>query len=81
MTERLPTERLAQEAQNFLNALAEKALESISERLGQTTDQLVDYMEHGGPGIKSGISGLTALAAAKSPFRAAVNVGATRFKE
>ncbi|MGH3388571.1 MAG: SRPBCC family protein [Actinomadura sp.] len=81
VTERLPTERLAQEAQNFLNALAEKALESISERLSQTTDQLVDYMEHGGPGIKSAISGLTALVAVNSPFRVATNVGATGLKE
>jgi uncharacterized membrane protein len=81
MTERLPTERLAQEAQNFLNAFAEKALASISERLSQTTDQLVGYMEHGGPGIKSGISGPTALAAGKAPSRAAVNGGAAGFKE
>jgi uncharacterized membrane protein len=56
-------------------------LASISERISQTTDQLVYHMEHGDPGIKSAISGLTALAAGKSPFRAAVNAGATGLKE
>jgi polyketide cyclase/dehydrase/lipid transport protein len=80
-TERLPTERLAQEAQNFLDALAEKALASISERLGDSTDRLIDYLEHGGPGVKSAVSGVRSLAAGKSPFRAAMSAGFTGLKE
>ncbi|MGH3388164.1 MAG: SRPBCC family protein [Actinomadura sp.] len=80
-TDRLPTERLSQEVQNFLDALAEKALASIGERLGESTDRLVDYLEHGGPGIKSAISGVRSLAAGKSPFRAAMSAGATGLKE
>ncbi|GAA2405436.1 hypothetical protein GCM10010191_11600 [Actinomadura vinacea] len=81
LTEGLPTERLAQEAQNFLNALAERALLSISDKLSESTDQLVDHLEQGGPGIKSAVSGLTALVAGKSPFRAAASAGATGLKE
>jgi uncharacterized membrane protein len=80
-TEQLPTERLAREAQNFLDALADKALASITERLGESTDRLVDFLEHGGPGIKSAVSGVRALAAGKSPFRAAMSAGVTGLKE
>src|SRR4051812_10934495 len=77
----LPTERLAQEAQNFLNAFAEKALVSIGEKLGETTDRLVEHIEHGGPGVKSAVAGLTSLAEGKSPLRAAMSAGVTGLKE
>jgi uncharacterized membrane protein len=54
---------------------------SIGEKLGETTERLTDYLEHGGPGIKSALSGVRALAAGKSPFRAALSAGATGLKE
>jgi hypothetical protein len=77
----LPTERLAHEAQNFLNAFAEKALASISDKLSETTGRLVEYVEHGGPGVKSALAGATSLAEGKSPLRAAMSAGVTGLKE
>src|SRR5256885_3759579 len=77
----LPTKRLAKEAQNLLNAVAERALTSVTDRLGGTAERLIDRLEHGGPGVKSAMSGAKALAAGKSPFRAALSAGKTGMAE
>jgi len=77
----LPTERLAKEGQNLLNALAERALTSVTDRLGDSAERLIDRLEHGGPGTKSALSGAKALATGKSPFRAALSAGKTGVAE
>jgi uncharacterized membrane protein len=81
VSQALPTKRLAKEAQNLLNALAERALTSVAGKLGGTAERLIDRLEHGGPGVKSALSGAKALAAGKSPFRAALGAGKTGVAE
>jgi uncharacterized membrane protein len=81
VTESLHTGRLSHEAQNFVGAVAEKAVDSVSGRISQATDRLIDKIDQGGPGVKSAVSGLKALAEGKSPLRAAVSAGATGLKE
>lgn len=77
LAQQLPTKRLANEAQNLLNAMAERALTSVADKLGGSAERLIDRLEHGGPGLKSALSGAKALIAGKSPFRAALSAGKT----
>lgn len=77
LSQQLPTKRLANEAQKLLNATAERALTSVAHRLGGSAERLIDRLEHGGPGVKSALSGAKALIAGKSPFRAALSAGKT----
>jgi uncharacterized membrane protein len=77
----LNTERLSKETRNFLNALAERALKTASEKLTGTTERVVERLEGGGPGVKSALSGATALVEGKSPVRAALKAGMTGLKE
>lgn len=73
----LPTKRLATEVQNLLNALAERALTSVADRLVDSGERLIGRLEHGGPGAKSALSGAKALVAGKSAFGAALSAGKT----
>jgi uncharacterized membrane protein len=86
LTEGLPTQRLAREAKNFLEAFAEKALASVgsmvTEKVGEATRGLLSQVgDQGGPGAKAAVSGVTALAEGKSPMRAALGAGMTGLKE
>jgi uncharacterized membrane protein len=81
LLESLQTHRLSKETQNFLNALAEKALKKVSEKISETTERVVERLEGGGPGVKAALSGATALIEGKSPVRAALKAGATGLKE
>ena len=80
-TEGLPTERLKQEAQNLLGAVAERALLSASDKIDRVTHRLAERIDEGGPGMTSAVGGITALAKGKSPARAAVGAGAAGLKE
>jgi hypothetical protein len=75
----LQTHRLSKEAQNFLNALMERALSKLGEKLGSSTERLVERLEN--PGAKAALSGATKLAEGKSPLRAALSAGLTGIKE
>jgi uncharacterized membrane protein len=81
VTEGLHAGRLSQEAQNFIGALADRAVDTVSAKLSEATDKLIDRMDQGGPGVKSAVSGLKALAEGKSPFRAVASAGAAGIKE
>jgi uncharacterized membrane protein len=86
LTEGLPTNRLAREAKNFLEAFAERALASVGGMVTQkvseaTSGLLAQVGEQGGPGVKAAVSGVTALAEGKSPARAALGAGMTGIKE
>src|SRR4051812_19227050 len=88
LTDGLPTQRLAQEARNFLEQFAQRALASVgqkvSEKVTETTQGLLQRageQDGGGPGVKAAVSGVKALTEGKSPFRAALGAGATGLKE
>lgn len=84
----LPTQRLAQEARNLLEAFAERVLASVGDKVSDKVDEvsqgLLDKLgneDGGGPGVKAAVSGLTALTEGKSPVRAALGAGMTGLKE
>jgi uncharacterized membrane protein len=87
LAEGLPTQRLAQEARSLLEAFAEKALASVSEKVGttvsETTHRLIEKVESGdaGAGVKAAVSGVKALTEGKGLFRAVLGAGATWLKE
>jgi uncharacterized membrane protein len=88
LTEALPTQRLAQEAKNLLEAFAEKMLSSVGDKVSSKVNEVshgllekVGGEDGGGPGVKAAISGLTALNEGKGPMRAALGAGMTGIKE
>jgi uncharacterized membrane protein len=84
VTEGLPTERLAQEAKNLLEAFAQKALAAVGQKVTETTRGLLEKAQSadgGGPGVQAAVSGVQALTEGKSPLRAALGAGATGLKE
>ena len=81
LAKELPTARLAEEGRNLLRALALRAVTDVSKKVGDTTDRLTDYAEHGGPGLKAVASGAQALADGKSPAGAAMGGAVTGIKE
>jgi hypothetical protein len=84
LTEGLPIQRLADETLNFLEALTERALDSIADRASESTQKLLDRAEGargGGPGLQAAISGMTALVEDKGLVRAGLRAGGTFLKE
>ncbi|MEU6427195.1 SRPBCC family protein [Microbispora sp. NPDC046973] len=55
--EALPTQRLGQEFQNLATAVAERALSRVAERIDGLAGRLTDYVEHGGSGLFSALTG------------------------
>src|SRR5690349_3994228 len=53
----LPTQRLGQEFQNLATAVAERALSRVTERIDGLAGRLTDYVEHGGSGLLSAVTG------------------------
>ncbi|GLX08299.1 SRPBCC family protein [Microbispora sp. NBRC 16548] len=53
----LPTQRLGQEFQNLATAVAERALSRVAERIDGLAGRLTDYVEHGGSGLLSALTG------------------------
>ncbi|MEV5741154.1 SRPBCC family protein [Microbispora rosea] len=53
----LPTQRLGQEFQNLATAVAERALSRVTERIDGLAGRLTDYVEHGGSGLFSALTG------------------------
>ena len=49
----LPTDQLKQELGSFLGALAHRAIEVGTEKVGSATEMLTDYAENGGPTVKA----------------------------
>jgi uncharacterized membrane protein len=83
-----PTQRLTEEARGLLEAFADKALASITEKVSdkvtETTQHLLEKIESGenaSPGVKAAVSGVRALTEGKGPLRAALGAGATGLKE
>ncbi|MEU7939398.1 SRPBCC family protein [Microbispora bryophytorum] len=53
----LPTQRLGQEFQNLSTAVAERALSRVTEKIDGLAGRLTDYVEHGGAGLFSALTG------------------------
>jgi uncharacterized membrane protein len=88
LLEELPTQRLAQEAKNLLQAFAERVLSSagdkVSEKVSEVSENLLERIgseDGGGPGVKAAVSGLQALTEGKGPVRAALGAAGTGIKE
>ncbi|MFG2192155.1 SRPBCC family protein [Streptomyces sp. NPDC048639] len=77
----LHTDRLRQEVQDLLGALGERAIGSLSDKVGGVTDRLTDIGPDGGPGLMAALTGGKSLAEGKSPLRAMVGSGLTGMKE
>ncbi|MEV6318112.1 SRPBCC family protein [Streptomyces sp. NPDC051776] len=75
LSQDLHTDRLKQEVQDLLMALAERAMGSLSDKVGGVTDRLSDIGPDGGPGL------MTALTGGKSPVGALLGGGLSRAKE
>ncbi|WP_328855140.1 SRPBCC family protein [Microbispora hainanensis] len=53
----LPTQRLGEEFQNLATAVAERALSRVAEKIDGLAGRLTDYVEHGGSGLFSALTG------------------------
>jgi hypothetical protein len=63
-------ERLKSEAGGLLSALSDRAMSSMSGKVGDLTGRLTDFAEGGGgPGLKAAITGVRGMAEGKSPAR------------
>lgn len=76
-----PTDALREAGQRLLGLLLQRATQVATDRVGELTDRLTDFAEHGGPGLAAALSGGKALAEGKSPMRAAFGAGLTGLKE
>jgi uncharacterized membrane protein len=76
------TEKLKEEARNYLKARAEHAVTQLGGRLGDTVRRLGDPSQGGPGGALSGLAkGGEAMAEGKSPVRAALSAGGSAVKE
>jgi Polyketide cyclase / dehydrase and lipid transport len=77
-----PMERLKGEVGQLAGALSNRAVTSLLDKVGGTTDRLHDYVEGGGgPGIMAAVTGAKDLAEGKSPARSMLGAGMTGIKE
>ncbi|MEW2287711.1 SRPBCC family protein [Streptomyces sp. NPDC047841] len=75
-------DRLKEEAQEYLNAQAQRLLTGIGRKLGETTGKLNDIAEGKSPGFaKLALEGGRKLAEGKGPLRSAVELGASHAKD
>jgi len=76
----LPTDRLAEQGQQLLALLAERAIDRAVESVEDLAERLIEHTYHGGPGLVAAITGRgadTADTAAKPPLRTTVKAGVT----
>ena len=65
-----PMARLKQEAGGLLDAFADRAANSVRDRVENATGRLADYVEgDGGPGLIAALTGARGMAEGKGPFR------------
>ena len=65
-----PMARLKAEAGGLLDAFADRAANSVRERVENATGRLTDYVEgDGGPGLIAAVTGARGMAEGKGPFR------------
>jgi hypothetical protein len=77
----LPTDELTGELRNLAGALSQRAMSSVTDRLGATAERLGDYAEgHGGPGLLAALTGAERLAKGESPLKAGLFAGLSGVK-
>lgn len=81
LLDQLPTDRLAEQGQQLLGLLAERAVEKAVGSVDGLVERLIDYAHHGGPGLIPAITGSTAPAGVKLPLSATVRAGVTVVSE
>src|SRR5215469_12341806 len=65
-----PMARLKREAGGLLDAFADRAANSVRDRVENATGRLTDYVEgDGGPGLIAAVTGARGMAEGKGPFR------------
>ncbi|MET8561879.1 SRPBCC family protein [Streptomyces flaveolus] len=75
-------DRLKEEAQEYLNAQAQRLLVGLGRKLGETTGKLNDIAEGRSPGFaRLALEGGRKLAEGKGPLRSAVELGASHAKD
>jgi Polyketide cyclase / dehydrase and lipid transport len=75
-------ERLKSEAGGLLSALSDRAMSSMSGKVGDLTGRLTDFAEGGGgPGLKAAITGVRGMAEGKSPARSMMGAAFSGVKE
>jgi uncharacterized membrane protein len=78
----VPLDELKSGLQDFLAALAERSVQSVSDRVTDVTGRLTDYANNGGgPGLAAALTGAKAVGEGKSPVTSAVKAGMTGAKE
>lgn len=66
-----PLDRLKGEAAGFAQALGDRAIASVRQKVAGSASRLLDYAENGGgPGLAAAATGVSKLAEGKSPGRA-----------
>jgi uncharacterized membrane protein len=76
------TDRLKEEAQQYLAAQTERLLGGVGRKLGSATGKLNDIAEGNSPGLaRMALDGGRKLAEGKGPMRTALELGATRAKD
>jgi uncharacterized membrane protein len=72
----LPTERLMQEVQGLLRAIAERSMSLATEKVGAATERLTEYADGSASPAGSGAAkGLRALGQGKSPLASLLSAG------
>jgi uncharacterized membrane protein len=81
LVNQLPFDRLKEAGQELLAALSQRAVDTVSGKIGGMTGRLTDFAENGGPGLMAAVTGSEALASGKSPIKAAMSAGVAGVKE
>jgi uncharacterized membrane protein len=77
-----PMDRLKSEAVGLIDALGDRAMASVREKVEGAADRLTDYADSGaGPGLVAAVTGAKDLAEGKSPTRSLLGAGMTAAKE
>jgi len=81
LLDQLPTDRLVEQGQLLLALLAERVIEKAVGPVEELAERLIDYAQHGGPGLLTAITGGPRLAGAKPPIGATVKSGIAAVSE
>jgi uncharacterized membrane protein len=76
-----PATRLKAEANGLVGALADRALASAKEKLGDVTGRLTDYVAEPGSGLMAAITGAKSMAEGDSPGKSMLKAGWAGLKE
>lgn len=77
-----PMDRLKSEAVGLIDALGDRAMASVHQKVEGAAGRLTDYVDSGGgPGLMAAVTGAKGLAEGKSPARSLLGAGMTAAKE